>query len=414
MTTEQNTPLGALRALRAHLIAGKAVEVEGEDLVFRNVSGLELYRLPKHTATAYHSKKLDKSYDLLAVHTCFKHADLSFSDYVLKCREEKAAMVSTVDKKELVAYLKGDIDSSPQILNANGQPSALSSENDRKLKKAKEAEDEARAVKKSKLTQESPRLPLGESHKIPEANDVLKTILDRESMTRTRTTVLEAHKTTFESVLKTLEVVNAETKEKIEKASKASALEATTTTRKEQLPLHRLVKEKLLGTPIIVVPAGFSDLFTMLNAREFLEDGVYVSNGQKKATGQRKQQSMMITHEEEGHAYTFKVVDTINRFKDKDCNGTKKNPVILRRLVVGVIVSGQSWQFKGWKWHFPLEVFKKVCGVHIYNQGSQLNPDVKQWDVKVLMIHPDKRHLDKVAAKEFWRYLFAFIKHKLQ
>jgi hypothetical protein len=29
-------------------------------------------------------------------------------------------------------------------------------------------------------------------------------------------------------------------------------------------------------------------------------------------------------------------------------------------------------------------------------------------------IHPDKRHLDKVAAKEFWRYLFAFIKLKLQ
>lgn len=78
-----------------------------------------------------------------------------------------------------------------------------------------------------------------------------------------------------------------------------------------------------------------------------------------------------------------------------------------------------------------------MCGVHIYNQGSQLNPDIKQWDVKVLMvrlivvaelfsliaerqaccymqIHPDKRHLDKVAAKEFWRYLFAFIKLKLQ
>ena len=30
-----------------------------------------------------------------------------------------------------------------------------------------------------------------------------------------------------------------------------------------------------------------------------------------------------------------------------------------RRWVVGVIVSGQSWQFKGWKWKFPLEVFKK-------------------------------------------------------
>ena len=75
-----------------------------------------------------------------------------------------------------------------------------------------------------------------------------------------------------------------------------------------------------------------------------------------------------------------------------------------------MIVSGQSWQFKGWKWKFPLEVFKKgrlfffvvvvqrqdllsgaccrgvVCGVYIYNQGSQLNAEIKQWDVKVLMV----------------------------
>ncbi|KAG3008008.1 hypothetical protein PC123_g16502 [Phytophthora cactorum] len=410
MAAKEDAPLAALRALRAHLIKGKPVEVEGEDLVFRDASGSELRRLPKHSPTAYHSKKLDKSYDLLAVHTCFKHADLSFSDYVLKCREDKAAMVSTVDKKELVAFLKGDIDSSPQILDASGKPTADSGEKDRKTttKKTRDPEDEARAAKKRRLAQEKEnhRHKHGESHKTPQElkqDEQMKRITDRECVNRTRTTVLDAHKTKFDNVVKTLELVNAETKEKIEKASKASALMATTTARKEQLPLHRLVKEKILGTPIIVVPAGFSDLFTMLNAKDFLEDGVYVSNMQKKADGHRKQQSMMITHEEDGHVYTFKIVDTVNRFRDKDW-----------RSVVGVIVSGQSWQFKGWKWKFPLEVFKKVCGVYIYNQGSQLNPEIKQWDVKVLMIHPDKRHLDKVAAKEFWRYLFAFIKHKLQ
>ncbi|CEG37241.1 RNA polymerase II assessory factor Cdc73p [Plasmopara halstedii] len=407
MATKDDTPLAVLRALRAHLIGGKSVKVEGEELVFLDASGSELRRLQKHAPTAYHSKKLDKSYDLLAVHTCFKHADLSFSDYVLKCREEKAAMVSTVDKKELVAFLKGDIDSSPQILDARGKHSTTSSEKDQKTaaKKLRENESEARAAKKKKLVQEeNNRRKLGENHKVQEGDDDrMKKILDREYVNRTRTTVLDAQKTKFDSVIKTLELVNAETKEKIEKASKATALMATTTTKKEQLPLHRLVKERISGTPIIVVPAGFSDLFTMLNARDFLVDGVYISNMQKKADGHRKEQSMMISHEEDGHMYTFKIVDTVNRFKDKDW-----------RSVVGVIVSGQAWQFKGWKWKFPLEVFKKVCGVHIYNQGSQLNSEIKQWDVKVLMIHPDKRHLDKVAAKEFWRYMFAFIKHKLQ
>ncbi|POM60205.1 Parafibromin-like protein [Phytophthora palmivora] len=400
-----DAPLAALRALREHLIAGKPVAVEDEDLVFRDASGGEVRRLPKHTATAYHSKKLDKSYDLLAVFTCFQHAGLSFSDYVLKCREDKAAMVSTVDKKELVAYLKGDIETSPQILDASGKPTDVAKrDKDKKPVKKRESEDEARAAKKRKTHEkERHREQKKESPQQVKAQEQIKRIRDKEYVNRTRTTVLDAHKTKFENVIKTLELVNAETKEKIEKASKASTLLATTTARKEQLPLHRLVKDKILGTPIIVVPAGFSDLFTMLNARDFLEDGVYVSNMQKKAERHRKQQSMMITHEEDGHVYTFKIVDSVNRFRDKDW-----------RSVVGVIVSGQSWQFKGWKWKFPLEVFKKVCGVHIYNQGSQLNPEIKQWDVKVLMIHPDKRHLDKVAAKEFWRYLFAFIKLKLQ
>ncbi|KAG7395800.1 accessory factor associated with RNA polymerase II [Phytophthora boehmeriae] len=398
------TPLAALRLLREHLIGGKPVETEGDSLVLKDAAGAELRRLPKHTATAYHSKKLDKSYDLLAVWTCYKHAALTFSDYVLRCRSDKAAMVSTVDKKELVAYLKGDIESSPQILDGSGKPTTEETPRKSDKRVTKKEEDAPRANKKRRVDKDPQRQKQEPKSSEEAAMDaVMKRITDKEYVNRSRTTVLDAHKTKFDNVVKTLELVNAETKEKIEKASKASTLLATTTARKEQLPLHRLVKEKILGTPIIVVPAGFSDLFTMLNAKDFLEDGVYVSNMQKKADGHRKAQSMMITHEEDGHVYTFKVVDTVSRFRDKDW-----------RSVVGVIVSGQSWQFKGWKWKFPLEVFKKVCGVHIYNQGSQLNPEIKQWDVKVLMIHPDKRHLDKVAAKEFWRYLFAFIKLKLQ
>ncbi|GMF37883.1 unnamed protein product [Phytophthora lilii] len=327
-TEASDAPLAALRALREQLTGGKPVAVEGEHLVFRDAAGAELRRLPKHSATAYHSKKLDKSYDLLAVFTCFQHASLSFSDYVLKCREEKAAMVSTVDKKELVAYLKGDIESSPQILDASGKPTAAEppKRTDRKPtpKKGRDAEEDARAAKKRKMEREHRHREghkHGESHKTPEeleAEAAMKRIADKEYVNRSRTTVLDAHKTKFDNVVKTLELVNAETKEKIEKASKASALLATTTAKKQQLPLHRLVKEKILGTPIIVVPAGFSDLFTMLNARDFLEDGVYVSNMQKKADGHRKQQSMMITHEEDGHMYTFKVVDTVSRFREKD------------------------------------------------------------------------------------------------
>ncbi|KAF1317998.1 Parafibromin-like protein, partial [Globisporangium splendens] len=391
------TPMAVLQDLREHLIKGKSVRVEGDDLVLADLNGDALKTFPKHTPTAYHSKNSpDKKYDMLAVYTCYAHAALTFSDYVLRCRTEKATVVSTVDKKDLIAFLKGDIETSPQILGEDGKPTASDAA---KTTTSSGSKGDARAngshrhekkdaasesVKKRKLAHDAKE---GDRHK--DHKRVIKRILDRECTFRNRTTVLNASKKTFENVLKMIEVVNAETKEKIEKASKTSLLAPTSVVRKEQLPLSRMVKEKIPGTPIIVVPAGFSDLFTMLNVKDFLEDGVYIPNMQKKAEGCRKAQSIILQHEEEGETYTFKIVDSVARFRDKDW-----------RCVVAVIASGQSWQFKGWKWNFPLEVFKKVCGIHIYNQGAQLSEEIKQWDVKILMVqdetavHRERAHLN--------------------
>jgi hypothetical protein len=160
--------LAALAELREHLIKGKEVEVDGEELVLQDVGGTELHRLPKHAPTAYHSKNSDKRYDLLAVYTCYKYATLTFSDYVMKCRAEKATMVSTVDKKELIAYLKGDIETSAQIAGAAGKPASASTTPSSSTaaasgstsaagskSKASAGDDDDHATKKRKLAHES-------------------------------------------------------------------------------------------------------------------------------------------------------------------------------------------------------------------------------------------------------------------
>jgi hypothetical protein len=77
-------------------------------------------------------------------------------------------------------------------------------------------------------------------------DSAIKRVLAKEHVFRNRTTMLDASTKTFENVLKTVELVNAETKERIEKAAKSSAI-APVTARKEQLPLHRLMKDKMLG-----------------------------------------------------------------------------------------------------------------------------------------------------------------------
>lgn len=164
-TADDAAALAALAELREHLIKGKEVAVDGDELVLQDVGGQELRRFPKHAPTAYHSKNSDKRYDLLAVYTCYKYAALTFSDYVMKCRAEKATMVSTVDKKELIAYLKGDIETSAQIAGAAGKSAASSSSaasgasasTASAKSKASAGDDDDHAAKKRKLAHESHR-----------------------------------------------------------------------------------------------------------------------------------------------------------------------------------------------------------------------------------------------------------------
>lgn len=43
-----------------------------------------------------------------------------------------------------------------------------------------------------------------------------------------------------------------------------------------------------------------------------------------------------------------------------------------------------------------------VCGIHIYNQGSQLGEEIKQWDVKILMVR-------NVRFERLWVLIFEML-----
>ncbi|OQR87232.1 parafibromin-like protein [Achlya hypogyna] len=385
-----------LDQVRAAVIANRPMEVEAGEVIFFTIntdSGAKEVsaRLPGDTATAFHSKATKKSYDLLAVVTCVQYADLSFAEYLPKCRAVQASIVSTVDKKELIAYLKGDIDTSVQVYEPTSAPK-------------RKAVDESTAVtsdtKDASLTvASSPSKKAKETPETDVQEEALKRILAREYTHRDRTTMMTTPKS-FENVLSIFETLLKEEKDKMDKSSGKPSLLMHQV--KQVLPLKVAMKNKIPDIPIIVVPAGVSDLINMLNAKDFLEDGAYITTAQKKSEGCRKSASIMINYTDNEETYQFRVVDSVLRLQDKEW-----------KSIVGVIVSGQMWQFKDWKWNFPMEVFKRACGIHIYSHGTTLNEEIKKWDVKILMIHPHKRHLDKVAAREFWSHLFAHIKHRV-
>ncbi|RHY49179.1 hypothetical protein DYB30_011182, partial [Aphanomyces astaci] len=408
-TTHIHGKMDALGLVRAAVIANRPVETEGGEVLLCSINmetGVKEvdHRFPGTLKTTFHSKASSKSYDLMAVVTCVKYAALTFPEYVAKTRAEKVNMVSTIDKKELMAYLRGDIEESVQVYDqataalaqkrkaaaAAGEHSSRPLDSSSSVPPSKKSKD-ANHVAASSSTADV----LGETDT---ENEIKKRILDKEYTHRDRTSMMTTPKS-FDSMLALFELVLKEERERSSGSGKVTLLTQTSTL---TVPLHQAMKKALPDIPIIVVPAGGSDLLSLLNVKDFLEEGHFVTAAQKKSEGLRKPTSVMIQVKESDQTYTFKLVDSVLRFSDRDW-----------KCVVGVIVSGHTWQFKDWQWQFPLEVFKRVCGIHIYSHGTALNQDIKKWDVKILMIHPHKRHLDKVAASEFWRHMFAHLRLRM-
>ena len=169
-----------------------------------------------------------------------------------------------------------------------------------------------------------------------------------------------------------------------------------------QLSLHETIKKKLKGPPIIVCSGGSVDVFNMLNIKDFLQAENFISVKEKKSQGAKKEHSIKITRVYENQEYEFQIVDNVSRFSENDW-----------QRVVAVFVSGQAWQFKGWKWSSMVDIFQNVLGIYVYLKGSVIKPSVKEWNVKQLEIHSDMRHLDRSAARQCWKLIFSVL-HKKQ
>jgi len=70
--------------------------------------------------------------------------------------------------------------------------------------------------------------------------------------------------------------------------------------------------------------------------------------------------------------------------------------------VICVMTTGQTWQFKPYKWQDPTHLFHHVKGVYVTWANDPPNPKVKDWNVTELKIDPHRRHVDKMTVANFW------------
>uniref|UniRef100_A0A7S3Y6H8 Cell division control protein 73 C-terminal domain-containing protein n=1 Tax=Heterosigma akashiwo TaxID=2829 RepID=A0A7S3Y6H8_HETAK len=138
-------------------------------------------------------------------------------------------------------------------------------------------------------------------------------------------------------------------------------------------------------------------MMSLFNAKEFMQDGSFVPSQEKRRAGAAKPARVVVERARppgapgEGN-WTFEVVDNAARLKPRDWD-----------RVVAVVVQGAAWQFKGWKYPQPLDLFNRYLGIYFQYEDEKIAAAVQQWNVKTLRINKHKRHLDQVAQNEFWR-----------
>lgn len=142
-------------------------------------------------------------------------------------------------------------------------------------------------------------------------------------------------------------------------------------------------------------------MLRMSNARSFLEDGKFVPPDTGAAASTMLHVQRTIRGIDPNRPLRFALLEGSEQLKPEYWN-----------RVVAVFTTGQTWQFKNYKWSAPDELFKHVPGVYIGWRGDQPPDNVRGWGHRVLSIgverwrgegHDASRFRDKEVVEQIWR-----------
>ena len=135
--------------------------------------------------------------------------------------------------------------------------------------------------------------------------------------------------------------------------------------------------------PIILLSPSASSLLRMSNIKSFLESGVYIPADSALAgssnTANILHISRLLPSIDPSRPLRFILVDTPEQFK----------PDYWQR-VVAVFTTGQTWQFKSYKWQQAPDLFRNVLGIYVGWRGEDVPGSVKGWGRGVMSTAVDK------------------------
>ncbi|KPM44385.1 hypothetical protein AK830_g2218 [Neonectria ditissima] len=153
--------------------------------------------------------------------------------------------------------------------------------------------------------------------------------------------------------------------------------------------------------PIILLSPSASSLLRLSNARSFLEDGKFAPPEAGDSTATMLHVQRTIRAVDPNRPLRFILVEGSEQFKPEYWN-----------RVVAVFTTGQTWQFKNYKWSDANELFKHTLGVYVGWRGDVAPDNVQGWGHRVLSTgvdrwrgegHNDSRFRDKEIVEQIWK-----------
>ncbi|KAL9636578.1 MAG: hypothetical protein Q9164_002732 [Protoblastenia rupestris] len=124
--------------------------------------------------------------------------------------------------------------------------------------------------------------------------------------------------------------------------------------------------------PIILLSPSASSLLRMSNIKSFLDTGTYIPPDSALAGSTSSANilhvSRLLPSIDPQRPFRFILVDTPEQFKPDYWN-----------RVVSVFTTGQTWQFKSYKWQNAPDLFKNALGIYIGWRGEDVPATVRGW-----------------------------------
>ena len=150
--------------------------------------------------------------------------------------------------------------------------------------------------------------------------------------------------------------------------------------------------------PIILLSPSASSLLRTSNIKSFLDDGIFVPPNAADTTSANMIQIRRPMPSISSQPITFILVDSTASFK----------PTYWSR-VVAVFTTGQTWQFKSYKYPNPAELFSHYPGVYVGWQGEDTPQGIVDLGRGVMSAKVDKwtgtdkgRWRDREVVERIW------------